>query len=78
MENNYIEHKYIYRNEEYIIYYDLLYEKIWIDKKELEKLINKSNICISRAVSHLIIDEVIDANKNIRKIKIGNNIQIRQ
>ena len=73
MEKNYIEHKYIYKNEEYIIYYDLLYEKIWIDKKELERLINKSNIYISRAVSHLIIDDIIDTNKNIRKIKVDNN-----
>ncbi len=74
MEKYYIEHKYIYKNEEYIIYYDLLYEKIWIDKKELERLIDKSNIYLSRAVSHLIIDDVIDTNKSIRKIKIGNNI----
>ncbi len=76
MEKNYIEHKYIYKNEEYVIYYDLLYEKIWISKNELERLINKSNIYISRAISHLIIDEVIDTNKSIRKIKTGNNTYI--
>ena len=72
MEKNYIEHKYIYKNEEYIIYYDLLYEKIWMDKKELEKLTKESNISISRRVSHLIIDEMIDPNKNIRKIFTNN------
>ena len=43
-----------------------------MDKKELEKLTKESNISISRRVSHLIIDEIIDPNKNIRKIFTNN------
>lgn len=67
---------FFYKNDSYLIYFDTLNEKIWVDRKTLEFLSNKSRIVLSKAISRLIIDGLIIQTRNIKRISSQPNTKI--
>ena len=67
---------FLYENDSYEVYFDSLREKIWIERKTLELLSNKSRVILSKAISRLLMEEKIIQIRNIKHISNPKNKKI--
>lgn len=73
MNKNILIKTFLNQNDPYQVCFDTLNKKIWVDRKTLETLSNKNRISLSRAISCLIIDGLINQRKNIKKVITSKN-----
>jgi len=68
----YIKIYFDYEKEQIELLYDIDLDKIWIDKPNLSLLTKTSYITLSRQISKLITDNILDIKENIKPYKKSN------